>query len=1056
MQDVSSLSIGPTSDLVVHAPWMADPIVADEPVLPATRLARTFQTLFALGRRSSEAGEVGVFAGPIQRLERIHSFRFAAEREGLQLSVTFDFGWESYMRTLWADAGPFLDLLCCHCADYPLARETGLAEWRDWIRQRQRRSDYFYSATPLTVGDLATLSQCERLQRDTVDPTAGDRLLAGFATPSAVEIAAENRARRPHDAVEQAVAVIRAMYALTRYWTADVRGSALKHDAITLIRATRAMIEETFLAPGSLPPPVEARLAAELAWYRQRIDSPEQPAHSAAYDPGNVQRGIVRSFDTPERITHGAAVFLAVTDWREARRSLARLLPTSEAHGCGGGIFRNLAFTYRGLERLRLPDSVLTSAPPAFREGAAARAGLVGDVHSFHPSYWQPLRRNWAPDPGTTAPLDQVDVLVQLRTAAPGSVTDIGDHRHPLHHAIAALELSPGLALLAVEGLNIATPDGEQNHLGFRDGLSQPTLAEDEHASPWSDTVSRDALLVPANGLGEAEFWADGSFLAVRRMPVDRARFDALLAGDSCPGLRDRTLLAAKVIGRMPDGTPLAPAYGPNNFTYDGDKQGAACPLASHVRRANPRRGDPPRIMRRGMSFGPPMGPPDGLERGTFFMAYCADLAEQYERVLAWVNGGNSTGVGSYVGDPLAGAPDWSGQTYRFVQAGTVHRLRLPEAQRRAVGLSWSLYLFAPSLATIAALDKQPEPTTTSAAEVERGHRLITHMRKTDASEAEWRLLLGEPSARARGDTAALWTAIRARGGLLDTPVAYLVGGYDLVMQVLRDDGARFSNTGAGGRMGETIGPFHLGMDPGSDDYKRSSEPANTALRSIEEATAFGRARSATKAIVAQHLAAAGKGNTPSLDLLKDLIEPLLACLATDWFGLPDEVHIATGAQDWSTPDTRKPHYPGDFWTPSLYTFAPFPTGEIRRRAVAQGRAIIDTAAGHIRTTGRDRLTAPVAAAIAAGKASYPTDEDLAHVLVGCMVGGVPTVAVNALTLLVSVIDGGKLDRAQSAWLLMPPDQRDYSAAVAYLYPAVAGVLTRNPVPELLWRTVAG
>ena len=64
-----------------------------------------------------------------------------------------------------------------------------------------------------------------------------------------------------------------------------------------------------------------------------------------------------------------------------------------------------------------------------------------------------------------------------------------------------------------------------------------------------------------------------------------------------------RNRLAAAMVGRTRTGVPLAdiqeqaiPGVGPsaeqirlNQFTFDGDRDGARCPFGAHVRRANPR-----------------------------------------------------------------------------------------------------------------------------------------------------------------------------------------------------------------------------------------------------------------------------------------------------------------------------------------------------------------------------------------------------------------------------------------------------------------------------------
>ncbi len=1061
-QPVRSLSIGPTSDLVVMAKWRPGLIQADEPIMPRGRLTRTFQAIFAIRQSAREAITTAAFADPIERLEQIHSFRLAAEDDGMRLAVTFDFGWESYMRALWRDAGAFLDLLCCHCADYKLARDTPLHEWREWIQENQRASSYFYSATALTVGDLAALSQAECAAREQPDGAAADRLLAGFCSRSATEISKENRARAPQEAVEQAIRVIVTMYRLARYWTADVEHPKLGEDAKTLILATRGMIENFFIDPGSLPATVEAAYSSELSWYRQTIASKRHMPHTEAHDPANIQRGIVKGFDRKGAdITHGAALFFGVTRPKNARASLAALMPTAETAIPGDGIFRNLAFTYRGLARIEIAPGQLAQAPAAFREGAAARAASVGDLRGFHPSKWQPLRRNWGTDAEATIALDQIDMLVQLRVSAPGASIDVRNPGHPLHAEIVRLAGICGFELLAVEGLTPAVPGGQIDHLGFHDGVSQPRL-DGPVTEPWSDVVEPGALLVGRGEEPRDELWRDGSFLAVRRMPIDRAAFDALIATDASPSLRDPRLLAAKLVGRRANGRPLAACYGDNNFVYDGDDGGAICPLDSHARRANPRRGDPPRIMRRGMSFGPPRGDPDNSERGALFMAYCADLAEQYERVLGWINGGNSTRTGSYLSDPLCGAPPGpEGRTYRFQHAGIVHRIKLPDPRRGVTGLSWSLYLFAPSLSAIATIGEMDEIRASGKTPasplpdpvVERGVALILKLQ--GASADAWRKALAEPDAREQGDAAAIWAAIRARhGGVLHTPVGYLVPSYPLIMDILRDPGQRFSNAGAGERMEETIGLFHLGMDPCGADYAREAPPANAALASVTAEVAFDAARAETMRLLTEILDNLAERHAASatVDLLKDLIEPLLGKLAKSWFDVPDETYVKLGPQDWRSAQTRKPRFPGDFWSPSRYTFNPFQSEETRRLAIDQGRAAVAAVTEYIRAAGRTALGGSVSKQIESGNA-FPTDADLARVLVGCMIGAVPTVVGNAVRILSELLPRGTFDQLQRKWRAMP--HHGHARAVETFQQAMDSIFLRAPMPEMLWRTVA-
>src|ERR1700746_1204680 len=47
-----------------------------------------------------------------------------------------------------------------------------------------------------------------------------------------------------------------------------------------------------------------------------------------------------------------------------------------------------LAFTWNGLRALGVPEESLATFPDEFREGMAARAGILGDTGANHPGHW--------------------------------------------------------------------------------------------------------------------------------------------------------------------------------------------------------------------------------------------------------------------------------------------------------------------------------------------------------------------------------------------------------------------------------------------------------------------------------------------------------------------------------------------------------------------------------------------------------------------------------------------------------------------------------------------
>jgi hypothetical protein len=188
-------------------------------------------------------------------------------------------------------------------------------------------------------------------------------------------------------------------------------------------------------------------------------------------------------------------------------------------------------------------------------------------------------------------------------------------------------------------------------------------------------------------------------------------------------GRRRRDLVAAKAVGRWPDGSPLVlrPGYGDralgndrdrvNDFAYAGDRDGVACPRGAHIRRANPRDGlragsrltARHRLLRRGMPYGPPLpdgAPDDGEDRGLVFVSFQASIERQFEIVQArWLNDGDAFGLGR-TADPVAGAVPDGGA--RLVFGGRPPRYAT--AMRAFVTPRGGEYLFVPGIAGLRAL----------------------------------------------------------------------------------------------------------------------------------------------------------------------------------------------------------------------------------------------------------------------------------------------------------------------------------------------------------------
>jgi hypothetical protein len=980
--------------------------------------------------------------------------------------VTYDFGWSPYAEELWGPAGPFLDLLCCHCAGYRLARETPLSDWQKWIRANEQVSDIFYASGRHTVGDVIAHGQMEALQRETMPLASGDLKLAEFESRSPEAAAADFRSKDPDETNRQALRILSAMFRLTRFYGADaVSPGPLQADARTLLLAVRSQLHGW--KPDPLSKELAGRFERELSWFLQPWKPMAAPLPAVPYDKAKVQRGVVTAHDAGgEPISHGAMLYFSVRPEKgsgaAAMKALSSLALASEADALAEGeIFRNLGFTYEGMVRLGLPASILAAMPDAFAEGAEARAPQVGDLHAFHPRTWAGLPGNWplGQKKPLMVPVAAVDVVIQLRIRAGDKPKALEDPGFPLAAEIARLAGLAGLKLLSVEALAPANPDvKDSDHLGFVDGVSQPVI-DGKPPKVGTDSVTADALLADPKGIKELE---GGSFLAVRRMPIDRRGFEKWLAVQAKPHGMTAQALAEKLMGRGRNGvSPMLPGPG-NVFTYTGDPGGKLCPRQSHVRRANPREGHVPRIMRRGMSFHTDKA--TGDDNGNMFMAYCGDLATQYEVVLAWVNGGNSSRIGSWAGDPICGVrPQGKGTVVRLLNNGVPVRVTLPPAEQAYVKLSWSLYLYAPPLPLVRMLEDFAERAEANAQAAERaetlrlaavGDRVIRGLQAQGAQAPQWRRVLDEPGARSEQVQRAIWTAIRHRhGGQLATPAGHLVATHGLVLEVLRDDGQRFSVREAGRRMRQSLGKMHLGMDAYTADYRREAPTCNGALEAIKEPEAFDLAYGITRMLL-NGMVSAAKALPVPIDLVRDLLEPVTAAMAPHWFGLPDGTKIKPGASDWRDIRTRDDvFFPGDAWNSSRFAFNPFTSAETERLSALHGQALVQQATEWVKHMKRTVVTAPVAAKLFADNTNYPTEADVGRVLTGAMMGWVATTLGNGARIFDAWLTNGNMARWRPVWL--EQGAKDHATADGLFGRELAKTLALAPVPENKHRVVA-
>jgi Dyp-type peroxidase family len=379
-----------------------------------------------------------------------------------------------------------------------------------------------------------------------------------------------------------------------------------------------------------------------------------------------------------------------------------------------------VAFTSSGLLRLGLPRDVLHLFSNEFADGMTTPHSrrVLGDVDENAPERWE-----WG---GPGGPIDAVLMLY-----AQG------------RQALDALEqeqmrlISGGAAVVA----RLGTSDlQDREPFGFRDGISQPIVEGLSKTGPPALTVRfGEFVLGYPNEHGRyteqelldrrPELGRNGSYLAFRQLRQDVGGFWRFVDGatrrsDGSPDEHRRERLAAKMVGRWRDGTPLAlapegpdPNIGdPNDFRYHVDPRGERCPVGAHVRRANPRDSLDPRpgsdrslainrrhrLLRRGREYGPPLevdaalrGEDGDEERGIHFICLNGNIARQFEFVHdTWLN--NPKFAGFYDdSDPLVSPSHPFGGTFTIPSEGVRERVT---GVPRFVSVKGGAYFFLPGI----------------------------------------------------------------------------------------------------------------------------------------------------------------------------------------------------------------------------------------------------------------------------------------------------------------------------------------------------------------------
>jgi deferrochelatase/peroxidase EfeB len=257
------------------------------------------------------------------------------------------------------------------------------------------------------------------------------------------------------------------------------------------------------------------------------------------------------------------------------------------------------------------------------------------------------------------------------------------------------------------------------------------------------------------------DFGRNGSYLVLRQLGQDVPGFWKFVdtAAGSVPKQREQ--LAAAMVGRTRDGSPLVPEAAEdipgiptedriNRFTYNVDPGGNQCPIGAHIRRTNPRTGDLPsgvtsfvswltkilgfglsypekdlvassrfhRLLRRGRSYGPKLTPEDALkpdapvaERGLQFICLVANIARQFEFVQnAWVMSSKFSGL-QQERDPLLGhrKPLMGGEVAdQFNRPNPAGPMQKTCALPQFISVRGGGYFFMPGLRALKYIAAQP------------------------------------------------------------------------------------------------------------------------------------------------------------------------------------------------------------------------------------------------------------------------------------------------------------------------------------------------------------